>query len=75
MVSRVMEMELSGCLSCGHEVAQGGGYGDDFAFSYVYCLECDTFLNWDSFGVAPDANEATQHWIRERLLDTYKHQP
>ena len=58
--------------SCGQKVAQGGGYGDNLGFSYVYCLECGKFLHWDSFGMTPHAQETTQHWVRARLL-AYKH--
>ena len=58
--------------SCGQKIAQGGGYGDDFGFSYVYCLDYDEFVEWDSFGMALDAQETTQHWVRARLL-AYKH--
>jgi len=33
----------------------------------------DIFLEWDGFGMVPDAEETTQHWVRARLLDTYGH--
>ena len=72
-----MKMESSACPSCGQEVVRGGGHGDNLnlGFSYVYCLECDKFLQWDGFGMVPDAEETTQHWVRARLLDTYGHKP
>jgi len=69
----MMELEVSSYPSSGQKVVRGGGYGDDFGFSYVYCLKCDKFLDWDSFGMAPDAQETTQQWVRARLLDAYKH--
>ena len=65
-------MESSTCRSRGHKIAQGGGHGDNLGFSYTYCLECDKFLHWDSFGMAQDARKTTQHWVRVRLLDAYK---
>ena len=68
----MMKTETSTCQSRGHKIAKGGGCGDDIGFSYVYCLECEKFLDWDSFGMARDARKTTQHWVRARLCDAYK---
>jgi len=70
----MMQLESSVCRSRGHRIAKGGGYGDDFDFSYVYCLECGKFLRWHSFGMARGTQKTIRHWVRARLLDTYQHE-
>jgi len=65
-------MKSSACPSCGQQVVQGGGHGDDLGFSYVYCFECDKFLEWDGFGMGPEEDETTKQWVRARHQDKYK---
>lgn len=52
------------CPRCGNGIYQGGGHGDRFGFQHSYCLVCDEFIEWNSFGMDVQKTQGIQDYLR-----------